>query len=227
MKKLLKQQLTLGDFLLIATNLIPIWGVWFKGWDAKMMFLVYCFESIIIGIYNFFQLWLTTLVKKKDVWENNGTSSIVSGYVFMFFFLAHYGFFVFIQMTIFLNIVNLKNESAGVFDFVLHFYKYMPSYALWLLLLFAITYGFIVLKEFVFTGVYKTIDMGALMFAPYGRIFVQQFVVILGSFILLFSTGGKIFILIFVLVKIFFELLLDYKKIITEAVEKRKANRKD
>ena len=103
----------------------------------------------------------------------------------------------------------------------------MPAYALWLLLLFAITYGFIVLKEFVFTGAYKTISMGSLLFAPYGRIVVQQFVVIVGSFVLLINKEGKIFILVFVIVKIFFELLLDYKKIITEAVAKRKANLKD
>lgn len=227
MKNLLKQQLTIGDFLLIVTNLIPIWGVWFKGWDAKMMFLVYCLESIIIGIYNFLQLWLTTIYKKKDVWNEDQPDSLVSGYMFMFFFLAHYGFFIFIQLNIFLSIVHFKNESFGAIDFVVHFYKHMPAYALWLLLLFAITYGFIVLKEFVFTGAYKTISMGSLLFAPYGRIVVQQFVVIVGSFVLLINKEGKIFILVFVIVKIFFELLLDYKKIITEAVAKRKANLKD
>lgn len=225
MKNLLKQNLTIGDWFMILTNLIPVWGVWFKGWDAKMMFVVYCFETIVAGFYTIIQMWLTTLVKKKDIWNEGDPTSTVSGYFFMVFFLIHYGFFVLIQMHIFLGILHVKPANINLFYYIVHIYNYLPSYALWMLCLFAISYGFIVLKEFVLTGIYKTIDMGTLMFAPYGRIFIQQFVVIIGSFVLLFNKGGEIFILVFVITKIFFGLLLDFKKIVTSAVEKRNSNK--
>lgn len=221
MKNILKQRLTFGDLILIVTNLVPLWGVWFKGWDAKMIFIVYCFETIIAGIYTALQLWLTTLIKKKDAWTNGGETTMVSGYVFIVFFIIHYGFFVLIQMHIFLGILHIKPPSVNLFYYITHIYKFLPEYALWILALFTISYGLIVLKEFILTGIYKTIDMGSLMFAPYGRIFVQQFVVIIGSFILLFNRGSEIFILVFVIMKIFFGFLLDFEKIISSTVKKK------
>jgi uncharacterized membrane protein len=123
-----------------------------------------------------------------------------------------------------MGILHVKPASINLFYFIIHVNRFIPEYALLMLLLFAVSYGFIVVKEFLLTGIYKTIDMGTLMFAPYGRIFIQQFVVIIGSFILLFNKGGEIFILLFVITKIFFGLLLDFKKIMTNAVEKRKKN---
>jgi hypothetical protein len=221
MKQYFKRQLTLSDASLIVVNLIPIWGVWFKQWDAVMVFLVYCMETVIVGIYNFLQLWLTTLYKKQDVWQNNDITSMQSGYLFMFLFLFHYGFFVFIQLTIFLSIIHINGFEGNAFTFILHFARYMPSYAIWLLVLFSISYGLSVVKDYVINGLYKTMDMGTLLFAPYGRIFIQQIVVIIGSFFLLFQSGSKFFIVVFAVCKIVFGLLLDFKKIITEAKKKQ------
>ena len=221
MKHILKQRLTLSDILLIAANLIPLWGVWFMGWDAKMMFVVYCLESVIVGLYNLLQMWLVTLVKKKDVCKKNGTSNMLSGYFFMLFFLFHYGVFIFVQLKIFLSVLSLKGLTDNVFMFLLHLPLYLPNYALWVLLYFTVTYGLVILKDFVYTGVYKTIEMSTLFFAPYGRIFVQQFVVIIGSFVLMYNKEGKIFILVFIICKIFFELLINYNKILENAMKKK------
>lgn len=69
------------------------------------------------------------------------------------------------------------------------------------------------------SGAFKTVSMGRLMFEPYMRIFVQQFVVILGSMFLQFG-GGKVFILIFVLAKIFFELVVNFNRVL-EIIDKR------
>lgn len=59
------------------------------------------------------------------------------------------------------------------------------------------------------------------MFEPYLRIFVQQFVVIIGSFFLTFG-AGKIFILVFVLVKIFFELFVNFNRLLAFAEKRQK-----
>jgi len=63
------------------------------------------------------------------------------------------------------------------------------------------------------------------MFEPYIRIFVQQFVVILGSMFLTFG-AGKIFILIFVAAKIFFELFINYNRLL-DIAEKRERLKKE
>ena len=57
-----------------------------------------------------------------------------------------------------------------------------------------------------------------LMFQPYGRIFIQQITVIVGSMFLSFG-AGKIFILIFALIKIFFELFINYDAILNKSIK--------
>lgn len=223
MKAILKRHLTFSDILLIAANLVPAWGVWLMGWDAKQIFLVYCLETIIIGLYNILQMWLITLVKKEDEWSNGGSSTMVSGYFFMLFFLIHYGFFVFIQTTIFLNmsgIPSLRMGPLSIIEFITHPTKYLSGYAQWLLVFFIAAYGLGILKDFVINGAYREISLNEQMFTPYGRIIIQQFVVILGSFFIMFG-GGKVFIIIFVIVKILVEFFINFKKMIEDAVKKK------
>lgn len=99
-----KRTLTISDFLLIVVNLIPLYGVWFEGWDAKQVFLVYCMETVIVGIINVIKMACVTIfVRSTDVWENGGSTTMQSGWLFIFFFIVHYGFFVFIQTQIFLE----------------------------------------------------------------------------------------------------------------------------
>jgi len=222
LKPELSKQLTFSDIILILVNLWPVWGVWFNGWQASEVFLVYCMESVIVGLFNIIKMLTTTLVKKRDVWENNGVKSMQSGFLFIFFFIVHYGLFVFVQVSMFLAVSNFKNgdfKPSGFFNLLFHFPQYMPQYALWLLFGFTVSYGFQVIKDFILSGTYRTADMGKLMFSPYARIFIQQFAVILGSMFLLFG-AGKIFILIFALIKIFFEVYMNFEKALNEAVDK-------
>src|SRR5687767_13486932 len=89
-KQLLRREFVVSDYLVLAVNLIPIIGVCFWGWNAKEMFLVYCLESVIAGLYTIVQMLFTTWARKKDVWDEK-TSKVVSGYFFILFFIFHYG----------------------------------------------------------------------------------------------------------------------------------------
>lgn len=218
MKRHLKNRFTFSDLILIVVNIVPVWGVWFEGWRAVEVFLVYCIESVIIGGFNILKMLLTTFVKKRDVWENQGSTSLMSGYFFIFFFIFHYGLFVFIQMNIFLGTIRMGHASnipEGVFEFLFHFTRYLSPEIQWLLLTFVVSYALQTLKDFVFTGYFKNAEMMLLMFQPYPRIFVQQFVVIIGGFALMLG-AGKLFILIFAVVKIFFEVMIDYERMLRE-----------
>lgn len=82
-----------------------------------------------------------------------------------------------------------------------------------MLLAFIIGYLSKSFLPFLLNGEYKTQPMMLIMFMPYGRIFVQQFTVILGSMFLGLG-AGKVFILIFVLAKLAFELLLNFEAIL-------------
>ena len=104
-----KRKLTTGDFALILVNLVPLYGVWFREWDARQVFLVYCLETVIIGVFNVLKMAAVTIfVKPKDEWQNAGSSSMQSGWFFILFFIVHYGVFVFVQTQIFFSVSFIK-----------------------------------------------------------------------------------------------------------------------
>jgi hypothetical protein len=210
------RKLTTSDYFLILVNLVPVYGVWFEGWNAAQIFLVFCLETVIIGIFNVLKMACVTMfVKPKDVWSTNGGITMVGGLFFIIFFIVHYGFFVFIQTQIFFSVSGLiKNSSTfGVYSDIP---KALGNDGQLLLLIFITYYTLHTLYNFFLSGEYKRISMGQLMFQPYGRIFIQQFVVIVGS---MFLTMGfdKIFILVLVLVKVGFDLFINFNGFIDKA----------
>ena len=216
------KNLSAADLFAIAANLLPVYGVWALGWNPREIFLIYCLESLIIGFFTLVKMGITTSVKKKDVWENNGSKTIVHGTFFMFFFLIHYGFFMIIQIFIFSKSMSLSGKEMSVWDFLFHWPQYLGTEGYVVLGIFILAYGYKNLSGFILSGEYKTAVLSSIMFEPYIRVFIQQITVILGSFVLLFN-GGKVFILLFAFIRIYFEVILKYDVRIKEAL-KAKSN---
>jgi hypothetical protein len=213
-----KRKLTKEDIIVIAANLIPVYGVWFLGWSAVDAFIVYALETIIVGIMTLLKLGVMTLVRKKDTWYNEGGSTTVSGLFFMFFFTIHYGLFVAIQTSIFSQ--SAKLPGTGFLHFFFNWYSYLKNEDIAIMLsAFVVSYLVRSFIPFIAKGEYRTISMMRVMFQPYGRIFIQQFTVILGSMFLTFG-GGKAFILIFALAKILFDVYVNFDNAIDKAMEK-------
>ncbi len=214
-----KRKPTRSDYFLIAANLLPVIGAWFFGWNATEIFMVYCLETIIIGLFNVLKMLTVTFARKSDTWYSEGKAQRVSGLVFILFFIVHYGIFVAIQTGMFVAVSGIgKTFHTGFFDFFINWPKYIGKDAIIMMIGFVISYGFKFLWDFIRTGEYKTISMMKLMFQPYLRIFVQQFAVILGSIFLVFG-AGKVFILIFACVKIYFEIFIDYESLLNKGIK--------
>jgi hypothetical protein len=128
------------------------------------------------------------------------------------------GFFVFVQTQIFFAVSRLIPDGSFFANYA-KIPALLGNNGKLMLLIFVVYYTVQNFIDFFMSGNYKTISMGRLMFEPYMRIFVQQFVVILGSIFLNFG-AGKIFILIFVIAKIFFELFVNLNRLLIIA-EKR------
>jgi hypothetical protein len=207
---MLKRKFSNADLLLIAANLFPVYGVWFLGWSTTEAFIVYAMETLIAGAFTVLKLLLATVVRKKDEWHNNGGVSYQSGFFFIFFFVAHYGFFALVQTTLFAHAAHLIPSGRGFFHFFFNPQDYINKNIVYSLLAFIFSYTVGSFIPFIQKGEYKTTPMMLIMFQPYGRVFIQQFTVILGSMFLTIGIG-KAFILVFVLVKISFELLIDYQ----------------
>ena len=215
---MIKRTLTRADYFLIAANLIPVVGALFFDWNAKEIFLVYCLETIIIGILNLVKMGIVTAVRKKDKWYNNNSYTMQSGLFFMFFFLIHYGLFVAVQMGIFFGVSGMGDGTdLTLFSFFYKWPELLTNDSVIMLTAFGIGYGFKMIYEFIRSGDYKTTPLMVIMFQPYGRIFIQQFTVILGSIFLSFG-AGKIFIIVFAATRIFFEIYLNMDGILSKAM---------
>jgi hypothetical protein len=210
-----KRKLTISDFLLITINLIPLYCVWFEGWDAYKIFMLYCLETVLIGIFNVIKMATITLfIKPRDDWNANGKTIKVSGLFFIAFFIVHYGIFVLIQTSFFFGLSGLY-KGGSYWDAIMSIPQILGNEGQLLLLIFVAYYAVQMLIDFFFSGEYRTIPLGKLMFQPYGRIFVQQFVVIIGS-IFLGLGAGKIFILVFVVTKIIFEIFVNLNSMLNK-----------
>ena len=218
-KDITKKRLTQGDWSLIIANLIPVIGVWFWDWNAKEVFLVYCLETIIIGIFTLLKMFIAGISgRATDTWETtSGSKTKQPFWFFMLFFLMHYGLFVGVQMGIFFSVSDIGDEHGiTLFNFFSKWPSLLTKDAYIMLGVFIVSYGFRLTSDFILTGDYKTSSLGYLMFQPYGRIFIQQVTVILGSMLLSFG-AGKIFILVFALIKIFFEVFIDFNLLTKKA----------
>jgi Family of unknown function (DUF6498) len=212
-----KRKLAKEDFILIIANLIPVYGVWFLGWNAVDAFIVYALETLIAGVVTILKLAVITVFRKKDNWYNQGRTTKVSGIFFILFFIFHFGLFAAVQTTIFSQSANIVPEGGSLLDFFFHWYSYINEDIAIMLCGFIGSYLLRSLLPFIVTGEYKTISMARVMFQPYGRIFIQQFTVILGSMFL--QVGwGKAFILLFAVVKIFFEIYINLDHVIDKSM---------
>jgi hypothetical protein len=206
----LKKQLTFPDIYLILVNLVPLFGVWFLGWDANRIFLIYCLETVLIGVFNVFKM--LTILFAGDI--KSGTKKedypIFFGVFMVIFFMFHYGFFVFVQTQIFFAISNVLNSRSFTTSYLQVFETLGPEGHL-LLGLFASYYFLDFVFNFLQKGKYKTTQLPEQMFLPYIRIFIQQIVVIAGGIFLMFN-AHSLFILLFIGIKIVFEFLYSNEK---------------
>lgn len=202
------RRLTKADILVIAANLIPVLGVAFWGWSAVEAFTVYAMETLIVGIITVLKLLVATFARNAHS-RRNGESSVVPGGIFItLFFIVHFGIFAMVQTSIFSGVADIGPRNAGPLYFFLNWYKFLNEHTSYALAAFVVSYIGSNFVPFMVSGDYKTAPVMQIMIQPYGRIFVQQFTVILGSMMLLFKFGIG-FMVVFVAAKLYIDLFMN------------------
>lgn len=217
---MLKRNISPSEYFLIAANLLPVIGVFAWNWNPHEVFIVYCAETIIVGLITLAKMGIVTVFRKEDKMQTRSGKKIPSGLFLMLFFIFHFGMFVAIQMGIFFSITGIA-EKSGI-NFFSFFYKWpslLHNDGLVMIGVFFFCYGLKMIVDFIFTKAYQTTSLVEIMFAPYIRVVVQQFTVIFGGMFLMFG-AGKLFILIFAILKIIIELFIDYERMIKDSVKK-------
>jgi hypothetical protein len=186
-------------FAIILANLVPLVGVLFLGWSVLSVVLLFWLESVIIG---FFNVWKMIFAQKGEALSIDGKAQ-ASGCAKLFlipFFMVHYGLFMLGQgifIFVFLG-KTLKTEP----DVATNLQNQLGN-AFWLaLLVLFINHLLDFLRNYIFKKAYQTAAVTKLLFAPYGRVFIQQFVIIGGAFLLEVFNTNLVFLALLIILKI-------------------------
>jgi hypothetical protein len=186
-------------FYLIVLNLIPLWGVLFLKWDARLLILSYFLETIIAMLFHAVRLWyvnwrwgdLPQTRERSAQLATKGSANIAPN-LLPLFMLAVFGLFCIVQLFILGGFAE-KVFPGGIFRSL---YQAATGELQWVLASFSLLQLWQFFME-VFNGQYAGVPTVELFFKPFRRIFVQQLTVILGGGFALMS-GGTAFLVILV-----------------------------
>ncbi len=176
----LRRRLSLAA--LVASNLLPLAGVFLWGWDVGALVVLYWSENLIIGAY--------TLAKMVALAPLRG---LLSGA----FFLIHYGGFCAVHGVFVLTLAVgledfdfLEGDTWPLFlvfvqllvDVVRQVVAIAPPEWLVAFAALAVSHGISLMANYVRGGEFRAQTVGSLMTAPYKRIVILHVAIIAGGF---------------------------------------------
>jgi len=196
--------------ILILSNLVPLAGILFWGWDAFILLCLYCLETAVIGFWTI--LRLATMSRDP---RSVAARSIAGTLALCGFFVVHAGLFMTVHM-IFLFILFGGPWIPKIHDARAFFRLLVIGKDLWIpLLALFVGQGAIFINDavnrFAFGKVAETnVDPGDLMSGFYKRIVLMHVAIMAGAFIAqMIGTTAPLIVL--VLLKIALEIRLQMK----------------
>jgi hypothetical protein len=187
---------------ILLINLLPLYGVLFLDWQAVIIILFYVAETILMGIIHVFKMSALYIMNRKNPTALNVERQTkgLAGLALIPFFIVHFGFFVFVQMMVFGGFThhNLLKSFGLLFT---GDYQYLIA-------VMFITKVTQLISELFWDPEIETKLPEDVFFEPYPRIFVQQFMVILGGWISIFSGRMLGYLIILILCKTAIDLAL-------------------
>ncbi len=197
----------LAIFTLIAVNLIPLYGVLAGGWDLAMVLYLYWAESAVIGFYSILKLF--SLKRKRNAFFD------------VSFFTLHFGGFM-VGHALFLwiltrpswsnSILISRPKSHSFFNYTIDTLGRLEPH--WLLVIGAmfVSHGISYALNFKKNVVQAADASFDPMAAAYTRIFIMQFAIILGNFVVLLFNSTIGILAVLVIAKIVVDLTLHLRE---------------
>ena len=189
--------------LLIAANLVPLYGVFALGWQVFPVLLLFWLENVIVGLFNVLRI----LLARPD--------EVITWFVKIFlcaFFIVHYGMFTSGHGFFIFSFFGNRNTGPNIFidadvvmDALVHYHLGIPALALF------ISHGFSFVANYIGKGEYKTANPQFLMMRPYGRIVVLHVTIIFGGFLVMALDAPAATLALLILFKIGLDLRAHFR----------------
>ncbi len=182
----------------------------------------YFIETVVIGIFNALKMF----------WSIRYGNHKARGYWLIIFFLFHYCFFIGIQSVFGFSLFRMETNSIFKEPFqIIENYKIILELEEMKYAFPAIVFTHLgkFFSDFIKNEKYKKFLPNEIMFKPYLRIFIQQFVVILSFFFLFLGKAGGIAAILLILfrwiIDLFFEAIKE-NSLLLDILSKKLANKK-
>jgi hypothetical protein len=206
-----------SGLLLILSNLIPIYGVFYQGWDAFWIVLLYWSENLMLGFYNVLRM---AFVRVSNPVENLGKLFMIP------FFIFHYGAFygghgLFIMAMFRKDPGSFFDKPSWPFFFVFiellvnvikKILEIFPSEMIIPFLILFLSHGFSFVYNFFIKEEYKNTNSKNLMTKPYTRIIVLHIAIIAGAFPVMYFGSPVYLLVVLILLKIIIDLFLHMRE---------------
>jgi hypothetical protein len=151
----------------VLSNLVPLVGVWFFGWDRWSIVFLYWMESAVVGFYAILKMLLAKGLPKKP------TSGLgAQKWFIIVFFMIHFGGFMLVHLALLTgahffitSITGLKQSTSGMWNTML-----MGGASMML------SHGYSFITNYWRGREYERVTPGEVMISPYPRIILMQLV---------------------------------------------------
>ncbi len=183
---------------IILTNLVPIYGVLFMGWQVFPVMFLFWMENVIIGVSNVFKM-LVSSPGNFGQW--------MSKVIMIPFFCVHYGMFTLVHGILILTLFGGFNHPGSVmpgFSAVFGLIGTLQIGGAVLALILSHTLSFI--TNYIGNGEYKTATLSELMVQPYGRVIILHLTILIGGFLVMALGSPIIGLILLIALKTFIDL---------------------
>lgn len=172
---------------LLLTNLIPLWGVFFKGWSSQEVLVVYWLENVAVGLINILKL-LT----------NRHEKTLRPAAIFLaVFFTVHYGIFTFVHGAFVFSELNGFTGMTFPFDGMKQAFS---DYRI-VFLGFLASHLFSFFFNYHGKGEAQRLELPKVMFLPYPRILVLHLTIIFGGMLVMTLGSPAALVVLLVILK--------------------------
>ena len=214
---------------LVIADMIPLFGVFYYGWNAFTILLLYWSENLVVGFYNILRITFA---------QSSSTRQSLTKIISIPFFAFHYGAFCAVHglfiLVMFksgsLDFMDTQHDWWGPFVFIqllidvlIKVYQTLPENFVLPFLAMFISHGISFVDNYIRKEEYMYANVRQLMNLPYNRIIIMHITIIAGGFLLVLLDSPVYLLVVLVLLKIIINLKLhirEHKRLQNETVKR-------
>lgn len=194
---------TISLLALVGSNLVPLIGIQWLGWDAQTILLLYWTENLVIGFYTILKLALHRV--------DNPMKHAAKPFAMVFFY-AHFGGFCLGHAAVLISFFHIgggldldaliKQYAVNLYGLATTLWQHQPHATIWPVVCLVISHGVSFVQNFILGQENRWLSTEKIMLHPYRRIGILQVALIAGGFLVFRLPGAQAPLYALVLVKI-------------------------